>query len=210
MIFVFYLQTLGHWLFIVLVEKLKKTKSDDIVSLLRDTDVVAFILLVLEEGEEFEGVYETINNISLHVSESSFRPFFMKLYQWAISTSTQQRTDDGHRLLIFYQIVHCLTDALKNLFTIFASTVIGHALKLMEQVHFKKGLEKLGLEDDVRENILFNIYKIFAKFFQFDNKGTFIVGFSRLILRSYLLETAKSDCSSEFGSIRFSQGLKFL
>lgn len=68
--------------------------------------------------------------------ESNFKGLFMKLYQWA--------TQDGinrQKLLTFYQIVDRLTDALKHLFTIFAATVVSHAVTVMGSFHVgvKKG-----------------------------------------------------------------------
>lgn len=77
-----------------------------------------------KDQNESEGfVIKTFVNLILKLSESTFRPLYCNLYEWAIQgdSSTKERT------LTFYRLSNEIAGALKSLFVLFATELVQNA-----------------------------------------------------------------------------------
>ncbi|XP_055354273.1 HEAT repeat-containing protein 1-like [Paramacrobiotus metropolitanus] len=151
----------------VSLAKLPKPQVAEMLSLQRP--LVDFLLSVLEQHHEAASTLalDTLSSLVLYMPDSVFRGLFMRIYQWVISS------ESGERWVVFFRIVARLTDTLKLLFTIFASTVIGQTVKLMEALHVVKGESGQFAKTDVRVELLNEMFGVLSRFFKFDVEGFF-------------------------------------
>ncbi|XP_071483190.1 HEAT repeat-containing protein 1-like [Diadema antillarum] len=81
----------------------------------------------LDEVADIEGhVIAALLDMVLRLSEATFRPMYLKLYEWA------SRSHTPHRLLTFYRLSDSIADRLKSLFSLFAGHVISNMAQLLD------------------------------------------------------------------------------
>lgn len=74
-----------------------------------------------------EHVIRAFTALILKLSESSFRPLYFKIHNWALVEAGASR----ERGITFFKLSHAISDALKGLFILFASDLIEPMSKLM-------------------------------------------------------------------------------
>ncbi|TMW40459.1 hypothetical protein DOY81_014462, partial [Sarcophaga bullata] len=95
----------------------------------------------------------------LKLSESSFRPLYHKLYNWALQGSNQKET-----ILTYFLLTNKIAEALKSLFVLFAGDFLEDAARLLNECN----ANKFDIEPDTEYlnkellrailNTLFNIF----------------------------------------------------
>ncbi|KAL4236600.1 HEAT repeat-containing protein 1 [Mactra antiquata] len=91
-----------------------------------------------EELNSLESVtIETIITMVMKLSESTFKPFLFKVFDWA--TTYEEYRD---RILVFYKLADRLAEKLRSLFTLFAAHIMDHAVKLLDLNNSIKNDEK--------------------------------------------------------------------
>uniref|UniRef100_A0AAR5PVL6 HEAT repeat-containing protein 1 n=1 Tax=Dendroctonus ponderosae TaxID=77166 RepID=A0AAR5PVL6_DENPD len=104
-------------------------------------------------------VIKTLTVFTLKLSESSFRPFYLKLYDWA-------RTNH-ERLITFYHISERIGQALKGLFVLFASNIFSNMSNIIHKI------DEYAF-DDIKKTVLLLefVLKTLKTIFTYDNKKT--------------------------------------
>lgn len=112
---------------------------------------------------QLEGVtIDTIITMVLKLSETTFKPFLFKIFDWA--TTNEQYKE---RVLVFYSLAARLAERLRSLFTIFAGHIMKNAASLLDQNNKMKGGKKFFPQDKSKhrkscrllEHILDTIYR---------------------------------------------------
>ncbi|XP_036321431.1 HEAT repeat-containing protein 1 homolog [Rhagoletis pomonella] len=160
----------------LLPECINKTASADLSGV--QSELSTFFLYALEfrlqvQGHcEFERAASTEKVIIdafvtwvLKLSESSFRPFYQKVYEWAIKQRAQRET-----ILTFFLLTNRIAEALKSLFLLFARDFIDDAATLLNDYN----AAKQAIDTDV-ETLTVNIVKAILNtlhtLFLHDSKG---------------------------------------
>lgn len=122
--------------------------------------------------DEVEGhVVEAFVALILKLSESSFRPLYFKVYDWAIRES-----EDKNCTITFYRLSSSIAESLKSLFVLFASDLITNAAKLLDDCNLMKQdneMEKLYFPNSERKNVnlIKNILKTLDSILLYDNQN---------------------------------------
>ncbi|CAD6997882.1 unnamed protein product [Ceratitis capitata] len=101
----------------------------------------------------------------LKLSESSFRPYYEKVYEWAIKQRAQRET-----IYTFFSLTNKIADALKSLFLLFARDVIDDAATFLNEYNTTKqniDADVESLTADIVKSILTTLYVLFLH----DSKG---------------------------------------
>ncbi|XP_046961956.1 HEAT repeat-containing protein 1 [Vanessa cardui] len=80
-------------------------------------------------------VVKALVSLVLKLSETSFRPFYFKIYDWAIRTNIEGRKD---RSITFYRLSSAIADKLKGLFVLFAGHFVKNAAELLDACNNSK------------------------------------------------------------------------
>lgn len=123
--------------------------------------------IVCEFGDmnESEGyVIKAFVALILKLSESSFKPLYFSVYDWAI-----RNADNKERVITFYRLSNEIASALKSLFVLFASDLVSHAAEVLNELNLEKagGVEGMFFGEDKEKNlyllehILKTLYNIF-------------------------------------------------
>ncbi|CAH3846554.1 unnamed protein product [Pieris brassicae] len=121
----------------------------------------------LIDGAEGE-VVKALVSLVLKLSETSFRPFYFKIYDWAIRTNIE-----GHkeRAITFYRLSSAIADKLKGLFVLFAGHFIKNAAELLDACNNSK-TEQLYFDSEEKCIILVkNILKTLHIVFLYDSQN---------------------------------------
>lgn len=134
----------------ILSESLSRMKPPELPTLL--PDLTTFFLSALEFrcGETDLAAIETVEDrvirslttVVLKMSETTFRPFFYRLYNWAMRGDT--RSD---RVITFYRSTHRIADSLKSLFVLFAGHFVKNAATILDECNAAK-TTSLYFEDE--------------------------------------------------------------
>ncbi|XP_063617922.1 HEAT repeat-containing protein 1 homolog [Cydia splendana] len=130
----------------VLAESFANITSSDFTAL--QQDLTAFFLSALQlrsdsvdkaddstiDSAEDE-VVNALVSLVLKLSETSFRPFYFKIYDWAIRTNVEGQRD---RAITFYRVSSAIADKLKGLFVLFAGHFIKNAAELLDSCNRSK------------------------------------------------------------------------
>lgn len=130
----------------VLAESFANITSSDFTAL--QQDLTAFFLAALQlrsdsvdkaddstiDSAEDE-VVNALVSLVLKLSETSFRPFYFKIYDWAIRTNVEEQRD---RAITFYRVSSAIADKLKGLFVLFAGHFIKNAAELLDSCNKSK------------------------------------------------------------------------
>ncbi|XP_066143538.1 HEAT repeat-containing protein 1 [Euwallacea fornicatus] len=122
----------------------------------RSKDNASTEIANLVEGQ----LVKTLTAFTLKLSESTFRPFYLKLFDWAI------RSGDSHeRLITFYHLSEHIGQALKGLFVLFAGNILSNASEIMRDVGSQ---EKTDTEKSIL--LLEYVLKTLKAIFTYDSK----------------------------------------
>ncbi|XP_075991949.1 HEAT repeat containing 1 homolog l(2)k09022 [Anticarsia gemmatalis] len=88
---------------------------------------------VIDRAED--EVVNALVSLVLKLSETSFRPFYFKIYDWAIRTNVEGQKD---RAITFYRLSCAIADKLKGLFVLFAGHFIKNASDLLDACNNSK------------------------------------------------------------------------
>ncbi|XP_028178693.1 HEAT repeat-containing protein 1 [Ostrinia furnacalis] len=88
---------------------------------------------VIDNAED--EVVNALVKLVLKLSETSFRPFYFKIYDWAIRTNVDGQKD---RAITFYRLSSAIADQLKGLFVLFAGHFIKNASDLLDSCNNSK------------------------------------------------------------------------
>lgn len=106
------------------------------------------------EAEEVDAVEASIvgvvTSLSFKLSETTFRPFFYKVFNWAAVEDL-----DKNKVLTFYHLTEKLSEMLKSLFVLFAGVFVEHAADLLVATNSTKA-EESYFEDDAKNCRLLN------------------------------------------------------
>lgn len=112
-------------------------------------------------------VVNALVSLVLKLSESSFRPLYFKIYDWAIRTNV-----DGHkdRAITFYRLSSAIAEKLKGLFVLFAAHFMKNAADLLDGCNNTK-TEQLYFDDEEKCEILIKyIIKTLHVVFLYDSQ----------------------------------------
>ncbi|XP_053690561.1 HEAT repeat-containing protein 1 homolog [Sabethes cyaneus] len=84
-----------------------------------------------------EHVIKAFVVLILKLSESTFRPLYYKVFEWA-----NRESSSNDRAITFFNLSSHVADALKHLFVLFASELITNAAKLLEATNSSKTSEE--------------------------------------------------------------------
>ncbi|XP_045774481.1 HEAT repeat-containing protein 1 [Maniola jurtina] len=121
---------------------------------------------VIDRAEE--EVVNALVSLVLKLSETSFRPFYFKIYDWAIRSNVDGKKD---RAITFYRISCAIADKLKGLFVLFAGHFIKNAADLLDSCNNSKN-EQLYFDSDEKCISLINyIIKTLHIVFLYDSQS---------------------------------------
>uniref|UniRef100_A0A336KP64 HEAT repeat-containing protein 1 n=1 Tax=Culicoides sonorensis TaxID=179676 RepID=A0A336KP64_CULSO len=84
-----------------------------------------------------EHVIRAFTALILKLSESSFRPLYFKIHNWALVETSASR----ERGITFFKLSNAISEALKGLFVLFASDLIEPMSKLLKQTNATTNVE---------------------------------------------------------------------
>lgn len=84
-----------------------------------------------------EHVIRAFTALILKLSESSFRPLYFKIHNWALVETNASR----ERGITFFKLSHAISDALKGLFILFASDLVEPMSKLLNAANPSKTVD---------------------------------------------------------------------
>ncbi|XP_055599376.1 HEAT repeat-containing protein 1 homolog [Uranotaenia lowii] len=128
-----------------------------------------------------EHVIKAFVVLILKLSESTFRPLYYKVFEWANRDSSS-----NDRAITFFNLSSHVADALKHLFVLFASELIQNATKLLDATN----ASKTGSEDEL--------------FFTVPTKNVTLIRYILKTLHSILLH----DNQNFINALRFDQLLQ--
>lgn len=117
-----------------------------------------------KEANEVEAhIIKALSTLILKLSESTFRPLYYKLYDWAIRTGAK-----SERIITFYSLSSGIAESLKGLFVLFAGHFLNNAASLLDFCNVVKS-ENLYFEDETKNILLLeNVLKTLQSVFQYD------------------------------------------
>lgn len=157
----------------VLAENLNHLSGSEINSNL--PELTNFFLEVLQFRTDQETSFEDANEVEsqiikaltkliLKLSESTFKPLYYKLFDWA--ARHEQKTQ---RLITFYALSSGIAEALKSLFVLFAGHFLNNAAQILDACNVVK-TETLYFDNE-KKNILLlgNVLRTLHAVFLYDN-----------------------------------------
>ncbi|KAL5015995.1 hypothetical protein ScPMuIL_005584 [Solemya velum] len=81
-------------------------------------------------------VIDTIITLVMKLSEATFKPLLLRLYEWATRSK-----ENLERVLVFYRLCDCLAGKLRSLFTLFAGHIISHAVSVLKECNCAEGVK---------------------------------------------------------------------
>ncbi|XP_041968387.1 HEAT repeat-containing protein 1 [Aricia agestis] len=116
------------------------------------------------EGE----IVNALVNLVLKLSETSFRPFYFKIYDWAIRTNIDGQKD---RTITFYRLSSVIADKLKGLFVLFAGHFVKNAAELLDACNNSKTEELFFDSEEKNIALVNNIIKTLQIVFLYDTQS---------------------------------------
>lgn len=157
----------------ILSETLNNLKGRDVNNSL--ADLTNFFLEALKFRTEHESSSDSDNMekhiikaftiVILKLSESSFRPIYYKLYDWAVRSEIK-----SERIITFYNLSSHMAESLKGLFVLFAGHFVNNAAQVLDACNTVKNTE-LYFEDDAKNVLLLeNVLKTLNAVFLYDTQ----------------------------------------
>ncbi|KAL1500856.1 hypothetical protein ABEB36_006280 [Hypothenemus hampei] len=107
-------------------------------------------------------VVKTLTSFTLKLSESSFRPFYLKLFDWAV------RSGNSERLITFYHLSYSIGQSLRGLFVLFSRSILNNVSEIL------KNIASGYFEDENKKILLLEfVLKTLQVIFTYDNNKTF-------------------------------------
>ncbi|XP_074600402.1 HEAT repeat containing 1 homolog l(2)k09022 [Brevipalpus obovatus] len=176
-----------HTLLSILSESLAHSNKIDIEGSLNEIQKLVINLLdyrFLNAGkisrEEIDGVedksLEVVSHFVPKLSESTFRSFFYKVYDWAILCKEGTKE---LRLITFYRLTNILADKLKSLFCAFAAPyIVNNCAQQLKAFHIHPddttGTKKrVFFDEDIGHLVIINILNTLSKCFLHDINSSF-------------------------------------
>ncbi|KAF9811952.1 hypothetical protein SFRURICE_021309, partial [Spodoptera frugiperda] len=131
-------------------DAVEKDVSADVIDRAEDEVVNALVCLVLK------------------LSETSFRPFYFKIYDWAIRTNVEGQKD---RAITFYRLSCAIADKLKGLFVLFAGHFIKNASDLLDSCNNSKTEDLYFDSEDKCLTLVKYIVKTLHTVFLYDSQS---------------------------------------
>ncbi|KAL6058638.1 snoRNA-binding rRNA-processing protein utp10 [Balamuthia mandrillaris] len=125
------------------------------------------------EESEVESVEETGVEAFLHLvmklNENTFKPLFLKTYDWATSLNEKASTA---RLILFYRLVNALTEKLKTIFVPYFGYLLDNSLSMLTTFQKDdKGQSREGKEALPHNQLTCLILTALYKCFLYDTEG---------------------------------------
>ncbi|GAB1603094.1 HEAT repeat-containing protein 1-like [Argonauta hians] len=111
-----------------------------------------------------EEIIKSIISFVMKLSESKFKPLFLKFYDWCKSYKSKQQC-----LLIFYRLADSLAVSLRGLFLIFAGHIVEHMAEVLEQYNKDKNPDLKWKENT--STLLTYVIDCAHKCFLYDTEG---------------------------------------
>lgn len=158
----------------ILSESLASLNSADIQYNMQD--LTAFFSNALKFRSEMSPTIDEANLVESHIikaltslilklSESSFRPLYYKLFDWAVRADVR-----NERLITFYNLSNVFAQSLKGLFVLFAGHFLKNASEVLNECNTIKS-EQLYYEDNEKNILLLeNVLKTLQAVFTYDNQ----------------------------------------
>uniref|UniRef100_A0A1Y1MKS6 HEAT repeat-containing protein 1 n=1 Tax=Photinus pyralis TaxID=7054 RepID=A0A1Y1MKS6_PHOPY len=156
----------------ILCESLNALKGNDVQGHLGD--LTNFFLQALqlrtdgkcEDVEQIEeNIIKAISSLVLKLSETTFRPLYYKIFDWAVRTDVKTA-----RVITFYNLSHVFANSLKGLFSLFAGHFLNNAAKLLDECNQVKS-ESLYFDEETKSVMLVeNILKTLHTIFMYDSQ----------------------------------------
>ncbi|XP_044269231.1 HEAT repeat-containing protein 1 homolog [Tribolium madens] len=118
-----------------------------------------------EQANEVESqIVKALTKLILKLSESTFKPLYYKLFDWA--ARHEQKTE---RLITFYALSSGIAEALKSLFVLFAGHFLNNAAQILDSCNVIRS-ETLYFDDEKKNVLLLeNVLKTLHAVFLYDN-----------------------------------------
>ncbi|KAF2881660.1 hypothetical protein ILUMI_24517 [Ignelater luminosus] len=162
-------------LMMILLENLSNLKGSEIQGYLNE--LTSFFMCALQFRADGHCTHEQANEVEEHInkamvklvlklSESTFRPLYFKLYDWAVRSNAKTE-----RIITFYNVSVSFANSLKGLFVLFAGHFLNNAATLLDNCNQIKQ-DELYFDDDNDKNIalLENILKTLSAIFLYDSQ----------------------------------------
>ncbi|CAH0404614.1 unnamed protein product [Chilo suppressalis] len=123
-------------------------------------------MAVIDKAED--EVVNALVRLVLKLSETSFRPFYFKIYDWAIRTNVEGQKD---RAITFYRLSSAIADQLKGLFVLFAGHFMKNASELLDSCNNSKNEDLFFDSEDKCLELVKYIIKTLHIVFLYDNQN---------------------------------------
>lgn len=113
-------------------------------------------------------VIDALCKIVLKCSETTFRPFYHKLYDWGVIASKEQSKKD--RIITYYRILCDVSEKLKSIFVLFASNFIRNAAEMLvkNNVAHQKQFDNVCVSEEKTVLLIDSILKTLHNVFKYD------------------------------------------
>ncbi|KAJ8918485.1 hypothetical protein NQ315_008182 [Exocentrus adspersus] len=157
----------------ILAESLSNLKGAEINSNL--PDLTNFFLNALQFRTDNNSSYEEANVVEEHIidaftvlilklSESTFRPLYHELYNWAVNDIKSER------IITFYNLSSGIANSLKGLFVLFAGHFLNNAAEILDACNVTK-TEELYFAEEIKNTLLLEcILKTLKAVFLYGNQ----------------------------------------
>ncbi|KAG6459680.1 hypothetical protein O3G_MSEX011528 [Manduca sexta] len=122
--------------------------------------------LVIDKAED--EVVNALVCLVLKLSETSFRPLYFKIYDWAIRTNVEGYKD---RAITFYRLSSAIADRLKGLFVLFAGHFVKNAAELLDACNNSKTEDLYFDNEEKCINLVKYIIKTLHIVFLYDSQS---------------------------------------
>ncbi|KAJ8929227.1 hypothetical protein NQ314_018106 [Rhamnusium bicolor] len=120
----------------------------------------------LEEANVVEGhIVQAFTVLILKLSESTFRPLYYKLYEWAVRSEIK-----NERVITFYSLSSGIAHSLKGLFVLFAGHFLNNSAQILDSCNKIKNEELYFNEDNKNILLLEYVLKTLNAVFLYDNQ----------------------------------------
>lgn len=161
----------------VLGECLGTLKPTEIQAIL--PDLTNFFLNALQFRTDAQASDDDTNTVERHVikaltvlvlklSETTFRPLYYRLFDWAVRSE-----DKNERIITFYSLSSGIAECLKGLFALFAGHFINNAASALDSCNSIKTSELYFADESKTLTLLENILKTLNSVFLYDTQ-TFV------------------------------------
>lgn len=137
-------------------------------------DITAFIISALQfrhdhkdrdlktVNELEDQIIKAFSTLTLKLSESSFRPLYYRIYEWAI----KQSDNDIDKIITYFRLSTDIAKSLKSLFVLFANDFIDDASVLL-----KNSLESADEQRDKIALLIQSVIETLYQIFLHDSRG---------------------------------------